>query len=103
MRYHIKVTINIPSAVQVYISGAAGVVNRRALCKELGLCNVTFSRLEAQHDFEYALNILLAKKQNYRIHMKRRAIWLAFFFKAILPFGGLKFVILVVYNDEIAL
>lgn len=47
-----KVSINIPGAGQVYVSGAAEVVNRKALCRSLGLCNVTFSRLESQHGFE---------------------------------------------------
>ncbi|ELY4668753.1 hypothetical protein SM019_003448 [Cronobacter sakazakii] len=58
-----KVSINIPGAGQVYVSGAAEVVNRKALCKELGLCNVTFSRLEGQYGFEYALSVLLSKQR----------------------------------------
>ncbi|CAM6371305.1 hypothetical protein ACOTXN_00905 [Enterobacter cloacae complex sp. IR53043] len=58
-----KVSINIPGAGQVYVSGAAEVVNRKALCRELGLCNVTFSRLESQHGFEYALNVMIAKQR----------------------------------------
>lgn len=58
-----KVSINIPGSGQVYVSGAAEVVNRKALCRELGLCNVIFSRTEKQHSFEYALNVLLAKKR----------------------------------------
>ncbi len=58
-----KFSINIPGAGQVYVSGAAEVVNRKALCRELGLCNVTFSRLEKQHGFEYALSVLLSKKR----------------------------------------
>ena len=40
-----KVSINIPGGGQIYVSGAAEVIDRKALCKELGLCNVTFSRL----------------------------------------------------------
>lgn len=58
-----KVSINIPGGGQVYVSGAAEVINRKALCKELGLCNVTFSHLEAQYGFEYALSVLLSKKR----------------------------------------
>ncbi len=62
-----KVTINIPGAGAgagaVYVSGAADVVKRKALCRELGLCNVTFSRLESQHGFEYALSMLLSKSR----------------------------------------
>lgn len=58
-----KVSINIPGAGQVYVSGAAEVVNRKALCRELGICNVTFSRLESQHGFEYALNVMIAKQR----------------------------------------
>lgn len=46
-----KVSINIPGAGQVYVSGAAEVINRKALCKELGICNITLCRLEAQHGF----------------------------------------------------
>ncbi|HBC9087501.1 TPA: hypothetical protein KE767_002467 [Citrobacter koseri] len=60
-----KVSINIPggSAGPVYVSGTAEVINRKALCRELGLCNVTFSRLESQHGFEYALNVMIAKQR----------------------------------------
>lgn len=61
-----KVSINVPVLGQIYVSGAADVVNRKALCRELGLCNVTFSRLESQHGFEYALNVLIAKQRNKR-------------------------------------
>ncbi|VAF02855.1 Uncharacterised protein [Enterobacter hormaechei] len=61
-----KVSINIPGAGQVYVSGAAEVVNRKALCRELGLCNVIFSRLEKQYGFEYALSMLLGKKRKLR-------------------------------------
>ena len=58
-----KVSINIPGAGQVYVSGTAEVVNRKALCRELGICNITLCRLEAQHGFEYALSVLLSKKR----------------------------------------
>lgn len=58
-----KVSINIPGAGQVYVSGAAEVINRKALCKELGICNITLCRLEAQHGFEYALSVLLSKQR----------------------------------------
>ncbi|MDM3066114.1 hypothetical protein [Citrobacter sp. CK180] len=58
-----KVQINVSGIGQVYVSGDARVINRAALCKELGLCNVTFCRLEARHGFEYALNVLLAKRR----------------------------------------
>lgn len=58
-----KVQINVTDTAQVYVSGTAEVINRKALCKELGLCNVTFCRLEARHGFEYALNVLLAKRR----------------------------------------
>lgn len=61
-----KVSINIPGAGQVYVSGAAEVINRKALCKELGICNITLCRLEAQYGFEYALSMLLSKKRKYR-------------------------------------
>ena len=38
-----KVSINIPGASgPVYVSGTAEVINRKALCRELGLCNVIF-------------------------------------------------------------
>ncbi|ALB62348.1 hypothetical protein [Cronobacter condimenti] len=59
-----KVSINIPGAGQIYVSGAAEIVNRKELCRALGLCNVIFSRLEKQHGFEYALNALLAKQRH---------------------------------------
>lgn len=59
-----KVSINIPGASgPVYVSGTAEVINRKALCRELGLCNVIFSRLEKQHGFEYALNVMIAKQR----------------------------------------
>lgn len=59
-----KVSINIPGGSgPVYVSGTAEVINRKALCRELGLCNVTFSRLESQHGFEYALNVMIAKQR----------------------------------------
>ncbi|EKS6336968.1 hypothetical protein OIM68_16785 [Escherichia coli] len=61
-----KVSINIPGAGQVYVSGTAEVINRKALCKKLGICNITLCRLEAQHGFEYALNVLLGKKHKLR-------------------------------------
>ena len=57
-----KVSINIPGAGQVYVSGTAVVINRKALCKELGICNITLCRLEAQYGFEHALSVLLSKE-----------------------------------------
>lgn len=58
-----KVSINIPGAGQVYVSGAAEVVNSKALCRELGICNITLCRLEAQYGFEHALSVLFSKKR----------------------------------------
>ena len=58
-----KVSINIAGVGQVFVSGSPDVVNRKALCRELGLCNVAFSRLETEYGFEYALNVLLAKQR----------------------------------------
>lgn len=59
-----KVSINIVGVGQVFVSGSPDVVNRKALCRELGLCNVAFSRLEKQHGFDYTVNYLMAKKKN---------------------------------------
>ncbi|EOY5379368.1 hypothetical protein E0L21_11080 [Kosakonia quasisacchari] len=62
-----KVSINIPGASgPVYVSGTAEIINRKALCRELGLNNVEFCRREALHGFEYALSVLLAKKRKLR-------------------------------------
>ncbi len=59
-----KVSINIPGAGQVYVSDAVAVINRKALCKNLGICNIALCRLEVQYGFEYALNVLMQKSVN---------------------------------------
>lgn len=58
-----KVSINIPGRGQIYVSGSAEVINRKALCRELGINNTALCRLEALHGFEYALGMLLSKKR----------------------------------------